>query len=72
MLCHYTARYVPIEHGYMGQLVEWPEVVTEGETLEECRAMLQDALYEMIRAHKELGIDVPKGGVLFEQVCAEV
>jgi predicted RNase H-like HicB family nuclease len=27
----------------MGQLVEWPEVVTEGQTLEECRELLKDA-----------------------------
>ena len=72
MLCHYTARYVQIERGYMGQLVEWPEVVTEGETIEECRRMLQDALGEMIRAHRDLGMEVPQGGVLFEQVTAEV
>jgi predicted RNase H-like HicB family nuclease len=37
----------------MGQLVEWPEVVTEGKTLEGCRKMLQDALNEMIRAYQE-------------------
>lgn len=39
----YTAKYTKIGSGYMGQLVDWPEVVTEGETLEECRAMLKDA-----------------------------
>ncbi len=37
----------------MGQLVEWPEVVTEGKTLEECRKMFQDALHEMILAYQE-------------------
>ena len=55
MLCQYTARYTRIESGYMAQLVEWPEVVTEGETLDECRAMLRDALHEMVEAHHELG-----------------
>jgi predicted RNase H-like HicB family nuclease len=38
----------------MGQLVEWPEVFTEGKDLEECRAMLRDALYEMVAAYKQL------------------
>ena len=33
----YTAKYTKIDSGYMGQLVEWPEVVTEGRDLEECR-----------------------------------
>ena len=26
----YTAKYTEISTGYMGQIVEWPEVVTEG------------------------------------------
>ena len=37
MLKTYTARYTRITSGYMGQLVEWPEVITEGTTLEELR-----------------------------------
>jgi predicted RNase H-like HicB family nuclease len=51
MLQNYTAKYTRIKSGYMGQLVEWPEVITEGRTLEECREMLKDALNEMILAH---------------------
>lgn len=43
----YTAKYTELASGYMGKLVEWPEVVTEGKSLEDCRAMLQDALQEM-------------------------
>ncbi len=68
----YTAKYLRIESGYMGQLVEWPEVVTEGATLEECRAMLEDALHEMILAHRELAIAIPQGNALFESILAEV
>jgi len=49
----------------MGQLVEWPEVVTEGRDIEECRAMLSDALCEMIQAYrqqkKEIVIPLEKG-----------
>jgi predicted RNase H-like HicB family nuclease len=52
MFSTYTAKYTKIKSGYMGQLVEWPEVVTEGKTLEDCRAMLQDALREMILAYR--------------------
>jgi predicted RNase H-like HicB family nuclease len=48
MLRNYTAKYTRISSGYMGQLIEWPEVVTEGKDIEECRAMLRDALNEMI------------------------
>ena len=50
----YTVCYTKIEAGYMGQLLEWPEVITEGGTLEECRAMLIDAAQEMTRAYLEM------------------
>ena len=59
----YTGAYTKIPSGYMGQLVDWPEVVTEGKTLEECREMLADALRE-----KEL----PAGRALLEQIPVEV
>ena len=35
MLMTYTAKYTKIDSGYMGQLVGWPEVITEGNTLED-------------------------------------
>ncbi len=72
MLNNYTAKYVKISSGYMGQLVEWPEVVTEGETLEECRQLLKDALHEMVIAYQQQGQEVPVGGALLEQVPVEV
>ena len=59
MLTTYTAKYTKIGSGYMGQLVEWPEVVTEGKTLEECREMLKDALQEMVKAYRQLGASEP-------------
>jgi predicted RNase H-like HicB family nuclease len=71
MVKSYTAKYTKISSGYMGQLVEWPEVVTEGKTLEECRVMLKDALKEMILAYKQQGREVPLGGGLLEQVLVE-
>ena len=72
MLRNYTARYVKIDSGYMGQLVEWPEVVTEGADLEDCRFMLRDALNEMILAYQEQGKEVPLGDSLIEHVPVEV
>lgn len=59
MLSTYTAKYTKISKGYMGQLVEWPEVVTEGETLDECRKMLHDALNEMILAYRQQKKEIP-------------
>ena len=58
-MTNYTAKYTKIDSGYMGQIVEWPEVVTEGKDLEECRAMLRDALHEMMLAYKDLGKEAP-------------
>ena len=58
MLRNYTARYVKIDSGYMGQLVEWPEVVTEGADLEDCRYMLRDALNETLLAYQQQGKSV--------------
>ena len=71
-MINYTAKYTKIASGYMGQLVEWPEVVTEGATLEDCRTMLRDALKEMLLAYKELGKEIPLGNALIEQLPIEV
>jgi len=71
-MINYTAKYMKIASGYMGQLVEWPEVVTEGKDLEDCRSMLRDALNEMILAYNELGKEIPLGNALIEQLPVEV
>lgn len=68
----YTAKYTKIENGYMGQIVEWPEVVTEGENIEVCRAMLKDALHQMILAYGELGKPIPQGSPLYEQLTVDL
>ena len=72
MVYTYTAKYTKIRSGYMGQLVEWPEVVTEGKTLEECRKVLQDALHEMVLAYQEQKKEIPLGGALLEQIPVEI
>jgi predicted RNase H-like HicB family nuclease len=71
-MINYTAKYTKIAAGYMGQLVEWPEVITEGKDLESCRSMLRDALNEMILAYNELGKEIPLGNALIEQLPVEV
>ena len=58
MITNYTARYVKTDSGYMGQLMEWHEVVTEGDSLEDCREMLIDALNEMKLAYVQLGKEI--------------
>ena len=58
-MVNFTAKYTKIDSGYMGQLIEWPEVITEGKDLEESRSMLKDALHEMFLAYKDLGKEIP-------------
>ncbi len=69
---NYTAKYTKIDTGYMGQLVEWPEVITEGRNLEECRALLRDALREMILAYQEQNKEIPMTDWLLEPIAIEV
>ena len=71
-MTNYTAKYTKIDSGYMGQLVEWPEVVTEAKDLEECRAMLRDALNEMVLAYHQTGKEISAGNALIEQLPIEV
>ena len=68
---NYSAKYTRIGSGYMGQVVEWPEVITEGRTIEECREMVRDALQEMMQAYRVQGKEIPLGGDLLEQVVEE-
>lgn len=63
---HYTATYTKIDAGYMGQVAEWPEVVTEGKNLEECRLMLKDALHEMTLAYRQENRELPPSLDLME------
>lgn len=72
MLKTYTAVYTRIPSGYMGQLVEWPEVITEGKSLDDCRQLLQDALQEMIGAYRQQHKEIPMGGGLLEQIPIEI
>jgi predicted RNase H-like HicB family nuclease len=72
MISTYTAKYTRIPSGYMGQLVEWPEVITEARTLDKCRAMLEDALREMIQACRDEGVAPPLGRALLEQMPVEL
>ncbi|KHD04711.1 hypothetical protein PN36_16950 [Candidatus Thiomargarita nelsonii] len=72
MLHNYTAKYTKIDSGYMGQLIEWPEVITEGQNIEECRAMLRDALHEMVLAYQMQKQELPLGNGLIEQLPVEI
>lgn len=68
----YTAKYTRIPSGYMGQVIEWPEVITEGKDLDDCRELLLDALQEMMAAYRQQAKEIPAGGALIEQLPVEV
>jgi predicted RNase H-like HicB family nuclease len=72
MFINFTAKYTKIPSGYLGQLIEWPEVVTEGQDLEDCRALLRDALNEMILAYRQQGQEIPLGNALIEQLPVDL
>ena len=64
----FTACYRKLEHGYMGKLLEWPGVITEGEDLDDCRECLIDAACEMALVYQDDGRDIPNVSLLVEPV----
>jgi predicted RNase H-like HicB family nuclease len=67
-----TAVFTPDENGWtMAQLAEWPAVVTCGRTLEEARAMLEDAAREMIASYRAEGREPPIGAGRVEPVTID-
>lgn len=72
MYYQYTAKYTQISSGYMGQIIEWQEVITEGENLSECRLMLEDGLKEMILAYQQQGKIIPLNTDVIEILSVEI
>lgn len=72
MVTEFNIVYTPITSGYMGQILEWPEVISEGTTLDDCRLSVQDALQEMIFAYQEQNKVIPMGNALIEKIPVEV
>jgi predicted RNase H-like HicB family nuclease len=68
----YTAKFDRIPSGYVGQLIEWPAVISEGETLEECREMLIDAAAEMALAYRDKGMAIPAPSAVIDRIAVEV
>lgn len=50
----FTVVYTPIEDGwYMAQVMELPEAISQGETLEEAREMIRDAVGMLLELRRE-------------------
>ena len=68
----FTACYRKLEHGYMGKLLEWPGVITEGDDLDECRDLLKEAAEEMADLYKDDGQKIPYTRLIFEPISVSV
>lgn len=64
----FTACYTKLEHGYMGQLLEWPGVITEGDDLDDCRDCLIEVAGEMAEIYKEDGLKIPSVSLKVETI----
>ncbi|MBQ9388593.1 MAG: hypothetical protein IJU07_00270 [Synergistaceae bacterium] len=62
----FTACYRKLEHGYMGKLLEWPGVITEGEDLDDCRECLIDAATGMAIVYRDDGREIPQTALTIE------
>ncbi|MEO8148313.1 MAG: type II toxin-antitoxin system HicB family antitoxin [Bacteroidia bacterium] len=51
-----TASYVQVSEGYIAFINEIPGVNTQGETLEEAKANLREALQLVLAANRELAL----------------
>lgn len=65
---NFTACYTKLEHGYMGQLLEWPNVITCGNDLYDCTEMLKDAAREMARAYYDDGEVIPQESLIVKPI----
>ena len=72
MLKNFTACYTKLEHGYMGQLLEWTNVITEGDDLKDCEKMLKDAAHEMMLAYKDEGMKIPNPSLTVRPISIPV
>ena len=65
----FTACYTKLEDGgYMGKLLEWPNVITDGEDLKDCRDSLVEAAVEMADIYSEDGMKIPKRSPIVETI----
>ena len=68
----FTACYTKLEHGYMGKLLEWPTVITEGDSLDDCRDLLMEAASEMAELYRDEGMKIPHPSLTIETVYVPV
>ncbi|MCA0360424.1 MAG: type II toxin-antitoxin system HicB family antitoxin [Armatimonadetes bacterium] len=66
-----TILYLPAEEGgFTASIVEVPGAISEGDTIEEAREMVLDALNELTLARRELAATAVQQGATVEYVSA--
>ena len=70
----FTACYTKLEEGfgYMGQLLEWPNVLTSGKDIEECKELLLEVAGEMADIYREDGQKIPHPSLIVESIDVPV
>lgn len=70
----FTACYRKLEEGfgYMGQLLEWPNVLTSGKDIEECKELLLEVAGEMADIYREDGQKIPHPLLIVEPIDVPV
>lgn len=65
-----TIVFEPAEEGgYTAYVVEVPGAISEGDTIEEAREMVMDALHELTLARRESAAKAQKAGSIFERIA---
>ena len=68
----YTVFFEPAEEGgYIVRVPAMPEICTEGDTLEEARAMAENAIRCVIESNSKLGEPIPKDVVTDQEPIKE-
>jgi predicted RNase H-like HicB family nuclease len=62
-----TAVYMKVPEGYVGFVEELPGANTQGETLEEARANLEEAVAMVLDANRELSEESLKGAEVIRE-----
>jgi len=63
-----NAVYLKVPEGYVGFVEELPGANTQGETLDEARENLKEAVELIIEANRALVADTIKGGEVLKEV----
>ena len=67
MELHLTAVFQKVPEGYIGFVEELPGANTQGATLEEARANLQEAVALVLEANRELVHETTQGGQVIRE-----